>query len=259
MKPTRRILFFAVTVFVCVVAGSARAEWRLENSRRLNAADAPVAYYQTTVSDDSQTVELRLVLFDSKKCALRVIDNPGDGSLASAMEKAGCFAGVNGNYFREDRTPVGLVISDGKMLHPFERAKLLTGILAVKREGVALLRTAEWQPGSKVAQALQSGPFLVDRGQPVRGLDDSRRAERTVVISDGKGRCALLVCCGPVTLAGMARILAGPGLIGVVRVVRALNLDGGTSTAFWAKEPAFYRRELKTVRNFLGVEMKPGL
>ena len=196
------------------------------------------------------------MIFDSKKCALKVIDNPGSDGLAAAMEGNGCLAGVNGSYFHPDRTPLGLVICEGKILHPLERARLLSGVLTVTRERVSLLRTAEYRPDPKIQEALQAGPFLLDHGAPVAGLNDTRRAERTVVLSDGRGHCALLVCSGPVTLAGMARILAAPGIIGEMRVVRALNLDGGSSTAIWVKEPPFYRREFKSVRNFLGVELK---
>lgn len=229
-----------------------RAEWRLESSRRLSAGHVPVAVFQKTVSE-GLSVGLRFVLFDSKRCTLRVVDNPDGGDLAGAMKRTGCLAGVNGNYFQSDRTPLGLVICDGKTLHPLERAKLLSGILTVTRNRIALLRTAEYQPDRRITQALQAGPFLVDRGGPVAGLNDTRRAERTAVLSDGRGHCALLVCCGPVTLAEMARILSGPGIITEMHVVRALNLDGGSSTAFWVKEPPCYRREFKTVGDFLGV------
>jgi len=249
--------FFATAAGVLLVAVlPLRAEWHLEDSRHLSAPGAPVAFYQKTVSDGS-IAELRVVFFDSKKCGLKVIDNAsGDDDLAAAMERTGCLAGVNGNYFHPDRTPLGLVVSDGKTVHPQERAKLLSGMLTATRDRISLLRTAEFQPDPKITQALQAGPFLVDHGVPVTGLNDTRRAERTVVLSDGGGHCALLVCSSPVTLAGMARILSSQGVISEMHVVRALNLDGGSSTAFWVKEPPFYRREFKTVRNFLGVVLK---
>jgi uncharacterized protein YigE (DUF2233 family) len=232
-----------------------QAEWRVESSRRLSADDAPAAFFQKTVSD-GQPVELRLILFDTKKCALKVVDNPGGDNLAMAMDQTGCLAGVNGNYFHADGTPLGLVICDGKTAHPLERAKLLSGVLTVSRDRIALLRTSEYQPDAKITQALQAGPFLVDRGGPVAGLNDTRRAERTVVLSDGRGHCALLVCNTPVTLAGLAWILSSPGVISEMHIARALNLDGGSSTALWVKEPPFYRREFKTVRNFLGIILK---
>ena len=233
-----------------------RAEWHLENSRRLSGDDAPLDFYQKTVSD-GQLVELRIVMFNSKKCGIKVIDNHGGACLSDTMEKAGCLAGVNGNYFHADGTPLGLVICNGKTVHPLEHAKLLSGVLTSSRDRISLLRVAEYHSDPDVAQALQSGPFLLDRGIPVRGLNDTRRAERTVVLSDGRGSCALLVCCRPVTLAGMARILATAGIVSEMRVERALNLDGGSSTALWVREPPFYHREFKTVGNFLGVVCVP--
>lgn len=243
----------AVAFFAAVLP--LKAEWRLETSQCVGATDSPAVFCRKIVSGD-RAVELRVVSFDKKKCTLKVIDNPDcRENLADAMEKSGCLAGVNGNYFQSDRTPIGLVISNGRTLHPMERAKLLTGLIVVAHGRVSLLRTSEHHPSDKIDQALQSGPFLVDRGMEVRGLNDSRRADRTVVLSDGHGHCALLVC-GPVSLAEMARILCIPGLTGEMQVVRALNLDGGSSTAIWVKNPSYYRRELKPVRNFLGVILK---
>jgi len=232
------------------------AEWRLECSRHFGENDTSV-FFQTTVSD-GRTVELWLIEFDTKKCSLKVVDNPNGGTLSAAMEGNGCLSGVNGNYFRGDRTPLGLVICDGKTLHPLEHAKLLSGVLTVTHDHISLLRTAEYQADPKIEQALQAGPFLVERGVPVPGLNDTRRAERTVVLSGGRGQCALLVCSTPVTLAVMSQILSTPGIFSEMRVARALNLDGGSSTAFWVRQPAYYHREFKTVRNFLGVVVKSG-
>ena len=231
-----------------------QAEWALEKSTRLSAEGAPVTSIQKKVSD-GQSLELCLIIFNTKKCVLRVFENPSGESLGAAMEKTRALAGVNGNYFRADRSPLGLVICDGKMVHPLEHAKLLSGVLTVSsRNQVSLLRIAEYRPDAKVTQALQAGPFLVDHGVPVQGLNDTRRAERTVVLSDGAGHAALLVCCGPVTLAEMARILCSPGILTEFHMVRALNLDGGSSTALWVKEPPYYHREFKTVSNFLGIQ-----
>jgi len=229
-----------------------QAEWVLESSTRLSPETASVTSIQKKVSD-GQTIELRLILFNPKKCGLRVFENQGGDNLADGMKKNGGLAGVNGNYFGADRSPIGLVICDGKVVHPLEHAKLLSGLVTVSRDQVSLLRIPEYRPESKVTQALQAGPFLVDRGVPVSGLNDTRRAERTVVLSDGAGHAALLICCAPVTLAEMARILCSPGILTELHGVRALNLDGGSSTGLWVKEPPYYRRELKTVANFLAV------
>ena len=215
---------------------------------------APVAHIQKTVANDRE-VKLDVVLLDPKKHTLRVIDNAGGrDDLASAMRENGCLAGVNGGYFHPDRTPLGLVISDGQTLHGFERARLLSGVLVVTRERIALLRAGEYKPGRHIRQALQAGPFLVDRGKAVRGLNATARADRTVVLADSSGRCALLLCRS-VTLAELGEILSNPRIVTELKVSRAMNLDGGSSSGLWvADEPGpFYRAELKTVRNYLAV------
>lgn len=202
--------------------------------------------------DVGEGLELHLVLANPKTHSLKVVDNPGQG-LAAAMDTRGCVAGVNGGYFHADNTPLGLVVADGQRIHPLERAKLLSGLMVVNASGkVSLLRTGEFK--STPRQALQAGPFLVDRSKPVAGLNATKRATRTVVFTDDKGRFGLLVC-DPVTLAEMARILTSPEVAAETRIVRALNLDGGTSSALWV-EGKLVVRNLKPVRNYLALHLR---
>jgi uncharacterized protein YigE (DUF2233 family) len=231
-----------------------RAEWKLESTERVATAPPLIKHVLKTVSN-GRAVELHLVFFNAKKCTFKVIDNPRqENDLASAMQAAGCLAGVNGNYFHPDRTSLGLVISDGATIHPPERARLLSGILAVGDKRIALQRFSEFKPGEKLRQALQCGPFLIDHGKPVPGLNATAVATRTVVLGNGKNEWALLIC-EPVTLAEMAEILTADIIFPELKIDRALNLDGGSSTGMWvnAEPQPFYMREFKTVRNYLGV------
>jgi hypothetical protein len=61
--------------------------------------------------------------------------------------------------------------------------------------------------------------------------------------------------CSPATLAQLGEILATPRLAGDLKVQRALNFDGGSSSAFWfaGEHGAFSIGEYKTVRNFVVV------
>jgi uncharacterized protein YigE (DUF2233 family) len=134
---------------------------------------------------------------------------------------------------------------------------LLSGVLVVSAGRVQLLRTAEYSPKKKADEALQCGPFLLDRGQPVPGLNDTRSARRTFILTSGSDRAAVGFCSG-VTLAQLAKILATSGIAPDLKVQRALNLDGGSSSAFWfagEREP-FSISEQKTVRDFLAVVPK---
>ena len=231
-----------------------QADWTLQFSESLKTASPIITLIRKTLAGD-RPVEIHVVFFDIRNCDLRVIDHPGEeGNLDAAMRANHCLAGVNGNYFHPDRTSLGLVISDGVGVHPLERARLLSGLLVSKPGHFSLLRAAEFTPDKSITQALQAGPFLIDKGGAVPGLEATRRAERTVVLSDGKYQGALLVC-NSATLAEMAAILATPGIITEMRVTRALNLDGGSSTAMWVDvmPNPFYMSELSSVRNYLAL------
>jgi hypothetical protein len=94
--------------------------------------------------------------------------------------------------------------------------------------------------------------MLVDLAKPVSGLEATREARRTFAATS-RDRAALGVC-SDVTLAEAARILSMS--LGDFKTQRALNLDGGSSTAFWFKRAdgsAFSIGEVKTVRDFVGV------
>jgi len=57
----------------------------------------------------------------------------------------------------------------------------------------------------------------------------------------------------------LAKILATPSLAEDLKIERALNLDGGSSSAFWfAREngSAFSISEQKSVRDFVGIVPK---
>jgi exopolysaccharide biosynthesis protein len=244
----------AAIIFCVLCALPLRAEWKLESTEHVSTASPLITYVRKSVFN-GRSVELNLVFFNAKKCTFKVIDNPQqEGDLASAMQVAGCLAGVNGNYFHPDRTSLGLVVSDGVTIHQPERARLLSGIMTVGDGRITLQRFAEFKPGKKIRQALQCGPFLIDHGKPVPGLNATAVAARTVLLGNGKDVWALLIC-EPVTLAEMAEILATGRNFSELNIGRAMNLDGGSSTGMWvnAEPQAFYRREFKSVRNYLGI------
>ena len=242
---------FRILLVLLTTLAPLRAEWTLTPATPL-PAPAGIEFVRRTAGGG---VELHIVTFHGKTHAFAVMDNPeGAFDLASASAKRGVLAAVNGGYFHPDRTPLGLLVRQGATIHPLERAKLLSGLVVVTKDRIALLRTAEFKASPNVREAMQAGPFLVDGGKAVAGLNDTRSAARTVVFADGAGRFGMLICKSA-TLAETARILATPGLLSAGKITRALNLDGGSSTALWVRrEPApFYSREWKGVRNYLAV------
>lgn len=106
------------------------------------------------------------------------VQTPRYGSLDKAMRRSPCVAGVNGGFFGADAagTPLGLVVQDGKRLFP-----LASGSFAVSgvvysggKNGLELVRSSVLKrmkslPTMQVA--IQGGPFLVENGTAVKGLN----------------------------------------------------------------------------------------
>ncbi|MEY2543564.1 MAG: hypothetical protein QOE81_1025, partial [Verrucomicrobiota bacterium] len=81
------------------------------------------------------------------------------------------------------------------------------------------------------------------------------RAARRTFAAVGAGDKAALGFCSEVTLADLSNILASIS-VPDFKIQRALNLDGGSSSAFWFKRSngsAFSIAELKPVRDFVAI------
>lgn len=248
---------FALLLFL---ASAVRAEWTVTSSEVERGGVAGVEHRRIVVTETETGEEAKLdvALFSTKSATLRVIDNPtGADDLAAVMRRTRGVAGVNGGYFDPQDAPLGLLISDGKLIAPLRKARLLSGVLVVTKGHVDLLRYAEYSSRKKATAALQCGPFLVDGGHAVAGLNETRSARRTFILTAGADRGAVGFCSS-VTLAELGDILATPGIVADLKVRRALNFDGGSSSAFWfnGENGPFSIREQKRVRNFVVVVPK---
>jgi uncharacterized protein YigE (DUF2233 family) len=241
-----------------LLALGAQAAWTVSSSETERATAPGVEHRHVVVANSGgyeATVEI--ALFSPKTVNVRVVDNPNSDELASVMRSLHGLAGVNGGYFDPQNAPVGLLISEGKLIAPFRKAKLLSGVVVVTRNRVELLRSAEYSPRKNASAALQCGPFLVDGGAAIPGLNNTRPARRTFFFTSGTDRAGLGFCSS-VTLAELGEILATARLAGDLKVQRAVNFDGGSSSAFWfaGKDGAFSIAEQKTVRNFVVIAPK---
>ena len=181
-------------------------------------------------------------VFESRVATLRVIDQPDTprSELAEAVARAKFIAGVNGGYFDPEEVPVGLLVSDARVLAPLRKAKLLSGVLTASASRVDIVRASRFTMSTRIKSAVQCGPLLVERSVPIAGLNDARKARRTFAGVDGKGRATLGVC----SAVSLAQRADRPPERRKIRITRALNLDGGSSGAFWfAGKDGFSRSE----------------
>ncbi len=256
-NPARK---FSVTLLALLISATAQANWSVISTRSESASGARAEHRHVVAqSDNGDRATLDLAIFSSKTATLRVIDDPPEthARLAETMQREGCIAGVNGGYFDPEYAPVGLLISDGRVVAPLRKARLLSGVVSIVNGRVRIQRPAEFSMKTKPVAARQCGPFLVNDGKPIAGLNDTRAARRTFVATSSGNRAAVGYC-SHLTLAQLGALLASPGLASEFKTQRALNLDGGSSSGFWfaGQNGPFSISEQKGVRDYLAVVVK---
>src|SRR5437762_9885925 len=118
---------FSLTAAILLLSFTAsRGEWSVGSSETENSAVAGIEHRRIVLGEATSGEEatLDLALFSTKTATLRVVDNPkGDHDLAAVMRRTRGAAGVNGGYFDPENAPVGLLISDGKLIAPLRKAR----------------------------------------------------------------------------------------------------------------------------------------
>lgn len=254
----------AVAAGIAAAAGHAVSDsypyrWRAQRPQTEPLAAGGALRVRERVTDGSSSASLDVIAFDERRCAVRVIDQPdasaGGGVIANAMRECGAVGGVNGGYFTPEFQPLGLMIASGRPAGTFATSALLGGLLTCTDGRPRLLWRNEYSPAAGSTDLVQAGPRLVDAGRALAKLDGVKSRPRTFVATDGHGGWALGIV-NSLTLGDLAELLASPDIIPGFRIARALNLDGGRSSAIWMRtaggteisEPGW-----STVRNFIAV------
>lgn len=210
------------------------------------------------VSDGRATVDLQVVTFSTRRYALHVIDqrdaNAGGRVIAPLMRAHRAVAGVNGGFFTPAFEPLGKMIAGGHQTGALSQSKLLSGLVISASGKSWLMWRDEFRGDSGISDLLQAGPRLVSEHSPVGGLDRQASRARTFITTDGSDGWSIGIARNA-SLGDAAEILSTPGLIPGHRVWRALNLDGGNSSAIWMQTR---NREISdpgwsTVRNYLAI------
>ncbi|MEM1296234.1 MAG: phosphodiester glycosidase family protein [Verrucomicrobiota bacterium] len=241
------------------------ADWKLVNETVRSERTSPNLIYVKRIVQlvPGRTATFELTFFRSAECRLDVIDLPRRSSLngsalSAKFRERSCLAGVNGGFFAPDHQPLGLVVSNGTRTNRISSSKLLSGVVYSDHKGIHIVRRSAFRDHSKINALLQSGPYLVEHANAIRGLEATKSRRRTFIATDWRGNWAIGVTSS-VTLADLAQILASSSPVTGWKVNRAINLDGGSSTGFYfdrATESDIASPPWKPVRNLLGVRPK---
>lgn len=173
---------------------------------------------------------------------------------------------LNGSYFDQDFKPMGMLVSNGKILNDYKKSSLLNGILAIDNLGRPIIMDAKKIDPLKFPFAIQSGPILVNNRDEIGiNKESGKSAGRTVAAigsgSDGRPliifiliKQSLLNSDNTITLYQLAHMLKESPSLQKFNLSSAINLDGGTSTGFMIMDE--YYPEFVKVQNIITVTKK---
>ncbi|MGJ8637992.1 MAG: phosphodiester glycosidase family protein [Opitutaceae bacterium] len=190
---------------------------------------------------------LHVVKFSaSENIGFEFVDGGGDRKRYHAnqhFDRAEHLLLINGGYFDGNLQLVGY-FKVGKQVVSAEFSRKLSGCVVLDAEGaLQLVPTAEVADNAHAI--LQTGPFIIDPGGKVGIYSETGLPAKRTVLETTTDDEVLVISATEVTLFQLARQLKQH----LPTIDRALNLDGGPSTAFIYNDIKVENRN--PVRNFL--------
>lgn len=174
-------------------------------------------------------------VFDAARYDLRVAEQKAatGGMIGAFLDRPRDVFAINGGFFERDDderlTPSGLLVIDGRIVAP-EHERAGSGIVYSGAGGVAIAYRAKAPPRSRMDQALQVGPVLVDPGGKVGIYKNSHDRQNRSALCLRTGAIVFVVVDGGLSLYQLAHLLAARSGDGGLGCDMAINLDGGPST-----------------------------
>ena len=223
------MLLRALLVFSLLLSAPMRAEWR---------SVGPGVDYQRITRDAFDVHVTRIDLRSRKIRVIATTEGERGLTVSDFAAKTNAIVAINGDYFDPQVQPIGLSMGACGVWSKGAVISRKQGLIAVGKRRAAIQRNTmnveRWMSG-----AISGWPMLVEDCQvldPLPGSDHFTRAPhpRTAVGLSRDNRTMYFVVAdgrregipGP-TLPELARLLQELG------ACRAMNLDGGGSSAMW--------------------------
>ena len=160
---------------------------------------------------------------------------------------------ISGGFYSETYSPIGLFISERKIINYREQNATFNGFFVLSEGNIPEIlnevREEEYRIG------LQSGPILFLNSNPLTlSLKNDERARRNIIAVNKDSDVLFItvykydsVFSGP-TLLSLPGILTSIQELTGEKIVSALNLDGGAASTFWGE--GVILRELSPIGSY---------
>lgn len=164
-----------------------------------------------------------------------------------------CSLVINGGFYNQEYLPIGWLVSEGKEISPPVASDLLNA--NISQTNTQHITISHSRPRVLPKWGLQSGPLLLEAGQPIPLTiknDEPRR--RLIVALDHENTIYFVAILGKSglfegsPLADTAKVLKQISDRENLGLVSALNLDGGSASTFYQEH--VHLQELSPVGNY---------
>ena len=173
------------------------------------------------------------------------------------VEKYKCSNLASAGFYGKDDKHLGLFISEYELLSDFKKSALFNGYFSVSNENVYIGNELPKNPRF----AIQSGPLLIKKGKPIKlEIRNDEEARRVVAGVTEENEVIFIVIYnkelifqGP-SLNDLPKILSDLTKQLEININDAINLDGGTHSAFFSDEVKI--RELSPIGGYFCIKYK---
>lgn len=173
------------------------------------------------------------------------------------IKENNCTSGINGGFYDTENRPLGLFVNNFQTLRDPIKSKLLNGYLGIGATNNVFMGDELLDTHNRVV--LQTGPLLMVNGQPVvLAITNDEPARRMVAAVDRDNYIVFMALYEPASVFDGPLLEELPMFVAAVdreeslNVIDAVNLDGGSASAFYSPETTL--SELTPIGSFFCVK-----
>jgi len=259
MLPKKILPTFLVCLILAVAGCTAGSP---ENAAAPGQNDHPITIKQITSGNKG----FLLATIDPSLYQLKIIVNtppPDSKNIQILHQENHSLLTFNGSFFDQNFKPLGMLVSEGKLIFPLTKSDLMNGVFTINHKGQPQLfdysnfQDKQEQLLPAIDFAIQSGPILIDdKGAIVVDRKNLKTAGRTAIGLDKSNnivvimlRQSLLDETNALSLYDFADTLLTAREFSDLGIHSLINLDGGTSSGLAVNDQYF--PELEKVQNVI--------
>lgn len=163
------------------------------------------------------------------------------------MEEYDCHMLINGGFYSSEdgeNSPLGLFVSEGKVISKYRENKTHNGVFYIKNNQDPIV--SRQTPSAGIFTAVQTGPVLIENNEEVElSLSKDKNARRMVAATTAENGLIFIAVYEEGTAFSGPRLIDLPQIVSKfsaennISIKDAINLDGGSASAFYVKSGAF--------------------